>query len=70
MWQATPFVPFKIFLPGGKPVNVPHPDFLTISPSGRIAHVWKSGDDYTAIDIFLITALEHTRPPRGKTGKR
>jgi hypothetical protein len=47
---------------------VPHSDFLTVSPSGRIAHVWKNGDDYTAIDVFLITALEHDRPS-SKRGK-
>ena len=68
MWHVSPFVPFKILLPGGKAIPVPHSDFLTVSPSGRIAHVWKNGDDYTAIDVFLITALEHDRPS-AKRGK-
>ncbi len=67
MWQTTPFVPFKILLPGGKALRVTHPEFLSISPSGRIAHVWKDGDDYTAVDVFLITALEHERrSPKGR----
>ena len=61
MWHASPFVPFRIILPGGQAIAVPHSDFLTVSPSGRIAHVWKDGDDYMAIDVFLITALEHDR---------
>ncbi len=66
-WQASPFVPFKILLPGAKSIRVSHPEFLTISPSGRIAHVWKSGDEFTAIDIFSITALE---PYRVSSGRR
>ena len=66
-WHASPFVPFNIVLPGGERVSVPHPDFLTVSPSGRIAHVWKSGDDSASIDVFLITAVETVRgAPRSK----
>ena len=57
-WHAAPFVPFKIVLPSGERVPVPHPDFLTVSPSGRIAQVWKKGDDRVSIDVFLITAVE------------
>jgi len=61
-WHAVPFVPFSIVLPSGEKVPVPHPDFLTVSPSGRIARVWKKGDRTVSIDVFLITAVETARP--------
>lgn len=60
VWHRSPFVPFDIVMPGNGKLHVPHPDFLTISPSGRIAHVWNKDDDYAAVDVFLITALAQT----------
>jgi hypothetical protein len=60
-WHASPFVPFRIVLPSGEKVPVPHPDFLSISPSGRIADVWKKGDEKISIDVFLITSIETVR---------
>ena len=60
-WHAAPFVPFNILLPDGEKVPVPHPDFLTVSPSGRIAQVWKKGDERVSIDVFLTTAVETGR---------
>ena len=57
-WHRSPFVPFDIILPGRSRIHVPHPDFLTISPSGRVAHIWMRGERSATVDIFLITALE------------
>jgi hypothetical protein len=57
-WHRSPFVPFEITLPGRSKLKIPHPDFLTVSPTGRVAHVWTRDDDYAVVDIFLITALE------------
>lgn len=60
-WHSTPFVPFNIVLADSEKLHVPHPDFLALSPNGRVAHVWQNDDDYTAIDVMLITAVEKTR---------
>ena len=68
-WHASPFVPFKIVLPSGEKVPVPHPDFLTVSPSGRIAHVWKKGVDSASMDVFLITAIETVRHASRSRGR-
>ena len=57
-WHRSAFVPFDIVVPGRNKFHVPHPDFLAVSPNGRIAHVWTKGDDYAAVDVFLITAVE------------
>jgi len=69
-WQRSPFVPFDIVVPGRKKIRVPHPDFLSISPGGRIAHVWKTADSGASLDIFLITALESTSRSKQKRSRR
>lgn len=58
LWHTSPFQPFHIVLAGSEKLLVPHPDFLSIAPNGRVAHIWKENGDYTAVDIMLITALE------------
>ena len=60
-WHASPFVPFNIVLSSGERVAVPHPDFLTVSPTGTIAHVWRKDGNYVFIDVLLITAVETAR---------
>ncbi|MDQ2659482.1 MAG: hypothetical protein M3Y03_03600 [Verrucomicrobiota bacterium] len=68
-WHRAPFVPFEIILPGRDKISVPHPDFLSVSPSGRIAHVWTSNDTWASLDVFLITGIE-TYSRNGKTRPR
>jgi hypothetical protein len=69
--HRAPFVPFDIVLPGREKIPVPHPDFMSISPSGRIAHVWLDDEDSAPLDVLLMTAVEmnssngkRKRPPR------
>ena len=57
-WHRSPFVPFDIIIPGRERLHVANADFLSVSPSGRIAKVWLDDDDEAAVDVFLITALE------------
>jgi hypothetical protein len=64
--HRAPFVPFDIVLPGREKIPVPHPDFMSISPSGRIAHVWLDDEDHAAINVFLITSVEEN----SRNGKR
>ena len=68
-WHAAPFVPFNIVLPGGERLHVPHPDFFSVSPGGRIAHVWKQDDDWSSLDVFLITSVETSRNGSRRKGK-
>ena len=63
-WHAQPFVPFRIHTPGGEVVEVPHPDFLHMSPTGRIAHVSLPDERLIHIDVALITSLEELQPAR------
>ncbi|MEO6785647.1 MAG: hypothetical protein ABI318_05890 [Chthoniobacteraceae bacterium] len=67
--HAVPFKPFKIHLPSGEKIRVPHPDFVSVSPSGRIANVFGPKDETYSLDIFLITALEAESSKAGRTAK-
>ena len=67
--HAAPFRPFKIHLPGGDKIRVPHPDFMSVAPSGRIAVVFGPKDETYTLDVFLITALEAERPKPSKAEK-
>ena len=67
--HAVPFKPFRIHLPGNKKIRVPHPDFISLSPSGRTAAVFGLKDEMHIVDIFLVTALETEAVKNGKTTK-
>ena len=69
LWHAVPFKPFKIHLPGSKKIRVPHPDFITVSPSGRTAIVFGPKDETYTVDVFLITALEVEPSRSAKSAK-
>lgn len=67
--HAVPFQPFIIDLPGGERIPVPHPDFVSVAPTGRIAVVFGPKDETYTVDVFLINALEAEAPKIGKVGK-
>jgi hypothetical protein len=57
--RATPFQPFRVFLPSDKSFSVPHPDFAWLTPNGRtliIAPVGSGGVDM--LDVPVITRVE------------
>ena len=62
--NAMPFVPFRIHYPGGPAVEVPHPDYMSFSATGRIAFVSLPDDRLMRIDVALITSLEELQPAR------
>jgi hypothetical protein len=73
--DATPFVPFRVHTASGKWVDVPHPDFMHLSPSGRRLIVDKADDTFEVIDVLLVTSVETlsrdgSRRRRGKKSSR
>lgn len=60
--HAAPFVPFNIVLSSGERVAVPHPDFLTVSPAGTIAHVWKRTANMSSL---MCSSSLPSKPPEG-----
>lgn len=56
--RTRPFQPFTIHLADGRHFHVPHPEFLSYSPSGRTAIVHHADDTFSIIDLLLVTELE------------
>ena len=57
--EATPFQAFGMRMPDGRIVAVPHPEFISLAPTGHIAIVWKGeGERYSTVDLRLVSDLE------------
>ena len=56
--QASPFRPFNVRMADGRVFHVPHPDFLSIFPGGRLATVYDTPDTASIVDLLLMTELE------------
>lgn len=55
--EAKPFRPFTIHLADGTTLEVPHPELLWRTPSGRTIFVSKGGEDVAIVDLLLVTQL-------------
>jgi hypothetical protein len=68
--QTRPFKPFRPRFGSGDALDVPHPDFIAMSPSGRTAVIFgqngdfDQGDGASVVDVLLIERIEFP-PPRG-----
>ena len=56
--QASPFRPFTIRMADGRSFDIPHPDFLLLSPGGRTAFAYRSEEDFSIVDVMLMTEIE------------
>jgi hypothetical protein len=50
--------PFKVLTADSRCIEVPHPDFAMLSPSGRILHVALENDHTEAFDIRLVVSIQ------------
>lgn len=64
---ATSFRPFTIRMADGWQFLVPHPDFLSMSPSGRTAVIFHPDDSASIVDLLLMTELELAPASRADT---
>jgi len=69
LYDSAPFQPFRVHMANGKSVDVPHPDFMHLSPTGRRLIVDQMDDSFEIIDVLLITSLE-TLPKDGSRTRR
>jgi hypothetical protein len=67
--DAAPFRAFRVHMANGKSVRVPHPDFMSLSPTGRILIVYRANDSFEVIDTLLVTSIE-TLPKNGSGARR
>ena len=37
---------------------IPHPDFLSMSPTGRTVIIYQENDDFSILDLLLMTEIE------------
>lgn len=57
--EAVPFKPFTIRLADGQAIDVPHPEFLMVTPiASRTFVVATSAESYRVIDLLLVTSLD------------
>jgi hypothetical protein len=64
LWRTTPFRPFTIFLADKRKYQVPHPDFLSISPKGTEMIVWDKDGDMHFLSPLLIVEASPNKPGR------
>ena len=55
--RSRPFVPFIIVMGDGNEHQVPHPEFLAMSRSGRLAYLVNADDTWSVLDLLLMTEL-------------
>ena len=56
--EAKPFTPFKLQLPSNRDVSVPHPEFISLSPTGITAVVWHRDGGIEHIDLRLVSGVK------------
>jgi hypothetical protein len=61
--RAQLFRPFTIHMGDGRALEVPHPEFLSRSPTGRTVIVYGNDDDFSILDLLLLTEIE-VHPPK------
>jgi len=59
---TKPFQPFRVRMADGRQFPIPHPDFLTMSPTGRTAVIFHPDGSASIVDLFLMTELELSPP--------
>ncbi|MGA2439435.1 MAG: hypothetical protein ABSH08_00625 [Tepidisphaeraceae bacterium] len=60
--HAQPFQPFTIHMVDGRALLVRHRDYISHSPSGRTIIVHGDNDNFSILDLLLVTELE-VHPP-------
>jgi hypothetical protein len=44
----------------GRTFQIPHPDFLSMSPSGRTVIIYQEDDEFSILDLLLMTEIQAT----------
>ena len=70
--HAVPFAPFSVQLASGRSLPVPHPDFVSVSPTGRTMVIHTKNDRIEIVDVMLVTNLSigTTKAGRSRAAKR
>jgi len=55
--RAQPFRPFVVHLADGRRIAISHPESISLSASGRIAHVFALDETSHFVDVFMVTEM-------------
>ena len=66
--RAAPFRPFTIHMGDNRTFHVPHPEYLSRSPSGRNVIVYGKDENFSILDLLLMTEVE-IHPPKKAPGE-
>ncbi|MEO5721233.1 MAG: hypothetical protein ABIR71_07170, partial [Chthoniobacterales bacterium] len=58
LYRAVPFEPFRVHMANGRFLDIPHPDFMHLSPTGRRLVVDSSEESFEIVDVLLVTSVE------------
>lgn len=59
--KAVPFRPFNLHMADGRSFPIPHPDFLIMSPTGRMGFAFGNDDECSILDLLLMTEIEFSK---------
>lgn len=65
--EANPFRPFTIHMADGRALRIPHRDYLSMSPGGRTILVYSEGEEFSFLDLLLVTELSVEAVPPAAT---
>jgi len=69
--KAEPFLPFTICLADGRRFCIRHPECILIPlEASRTFVVAESGEDYSIIDVLLVTSIDFGNGRGGRKKKR
>ncbi len=66
--RAQPFVPFIIHLADGRTFDVPHPEFVAVSPKGRELLFVADDQGIHPFDKLLVAEIEIPAPASRSQG--
>jgi hypothetical protein len=70
MLKAAPFKPFVICMADGEKLQVDHPEFVALSPTGDEMVVFESDGHFHMVDIMLVTRLAAAKNAPKKTSDK
>lgn len=56
--EARPFKPFKLVLPSDRELEVPQPEFMSISPVSTTAIVWRKNGVEEFLDLRWVISVK------------
>jgi len=65
--KAVPFQPFILQMADGRAFSAPHPDFLSLSPTGRTVILSQEDENFSILGLLRMTAIENTPKSPGRS---